>query len=257
MSNFYSVLRMLVFASMLVVVSSCKDETTTTQTTTTQHWDYEATDKWTSEGYPDCAGTIQSPINIDTAQVIKADLPNVSLNYQPFNMNIIDNGHTIQVNNNTGLSSITYKGDKYTFAQFHFHCSSEHTINGAFAPMELHLVHKSSTGSLLVLGVFLQKGGTANPVLDKVFNHFPAKTEEVDSTSESIDLTGLLPADKKYYTYIGSLTTPPCSQGVDFILFKQPMMISDAQYDKFKAKYDHNHRPVQPINNRIVFEDNN
>lgn len=243
-------------ASIFVFVSACKEETTA-PTTEEHHWNYEHPDKWTGEGYADCSGTIQSPIDIDTLQVIKADLPNVTLNYAPFNMNIVDNGHTIQVNNNTGSNSITYKGDKYTFAQFHFHCSSEHTINGVFSPMELHLVHKSATGSLLVLGVFLQKGGTANDVLDKVFNHFPAKTEEVDSTTESIDLTGLLPTDKKYYTYIGSLTTPPCSQGVDFILFKQPMTISDAQYDKFKAKYAHNFRPVQPLNNRIVFEDNN
>ncbi|MBI3231460.1 MAG: carbonic anhydrase family protein [Candidatus Doudnabacteria bacterium] len=257
MSNFYSALRMLMFASIfLVFVSSCKEETTT-PTTTPQHWDYEHPDKWTEEGYPDCGGTSQSPINIDTLSVVKLDLPDAVLNYQPFNMNIIDNGHTIQVNNNTGLSSIMYKGEKYTFAQFHFHCSSEHTISGATYPMELHLVHKNAAGAIVVLGVFLQKGGTANSVIDKVFNNFPTKTEEVDSTTESIDLTGLLPTDQRYYTYSGSLTTPPCSQGVSFLLYKTPMMISDAQYDKFKAKYENNHRPVQALNGRTISEDTN
>lgn len=217
------------------------------------HWDYENTD-WTKEGYTECAGTIQSPVDIITANTIKTDLPNLSFSYSSFPMKIVDNGHTLQVLNN-GTNSVSYNGKKYDFKQLHYHYHSEHKLDGVAADMEVHLVHQEATsGALLVVGFFM-KSGAISPFFDTVLNNWPAEKEKEITTTSSIDINSILPADKKYYTYIGSLTTPPCSQGVNFFIFKKNIEVSSTQLDKFKAKYDHNARPTQPLNSRLVYED--
>jgi carbonic anhydrase len=217
------------------------------------HWDYEHP-HWQEQGYSDCAGLIQSPVDIRTDSTVRANLPNLEFSYKPFPMKLVDNGHTIQVSNN-GANSLTYNGKMYEFKQFHYHSRSEHLINGASTEMELHLVHQNpQSGSLLVVGYMINEG-SANPLSESVLNGWPAQKNVEVTTAPTIDLNTLLPEDRRYYTYIGSLTTPPCSQGVTFFILKQGLELSAGQLARFKAHYSHNARPVQPLNARLVYED--
>jgi carbonic anhydrase len=219
------------------------------------HWDYEHTD-WQNIGFVECEGVIQSPINIETASTIKTDLPNLSFVYSSFPMKIIDNGHTLQVNNN-GTNSVMHNGTTYNFLQFHFHYHSEHKLDGEATEMEMHLVHQDpESKALLVVGLFVKSGGE-NTLFKDVLVNWPTEKEHEVITTTAIDLSTILPTDRKYYTYVGSLTTPPCSQGVSFYLFKEKIEFSKSQIDQFKAIYDHNARPIQPLNARLVFEDIN
>ena len=134
----------------------------------TQHWEYELPN-WQSLGYSDCGGKVQSPINIQTATTIKASLGDISFSYTPFPYKIIDNGHTIQVNNN-GTNTIKLNGANFSFKQFHFHAHSEHKVDGKSSPLEVHLVHQDdSNGNLTVLGIMLEEGTTDNLLLSKVW----------------------------------------------------------------------------------------
>lgn len=217
------------------------------------HWDYEHPN-WQEQGYSDCAGLIQSPIDIQTDSTVKTNLPNLTFSYKPFAMKLVDNGHTLQVNNN-GANSLTYNGKVYDFKQFHYHSRSEHLINGASSEMELHLVHQNpQSGSLLVVGYML-KEGNAHPLLESVLSSWPTQKNTEVTTSVTIDLATILPEDRRYYTYIGSLTTPPCSQGVTFFIMKKGLELSPSQLTRFKTHYSHNARPVQPLNARLVYED--
>jgi carbonic anhydrase len=216
------------------------------------HWEYEHPD-WEHEGFGDCAGTVQTPINVVTALTVKAQLGDIVFDYTPFPMKILDNGHTIQVIGD-GKSKITLNGASFTFKQFHFHHKSEHTINGATSDMEVHFVHvDDATGNITVLGMMLE-AGAANDLVSKVWANIPATKEEVVTTNVILDLNDLLPQDKKYYTYTGSLTTPPCTQGLQWILFKEPVEISEGQINAFETLYENNARPIQPLNNRLVLE---
>jgi carbonic anhydrase len=221
-----------------------------------QHWEYELPD-WKSLGYSDCGGKVQSPINIQTTNTIKATLGDISFNYAPFNYKIIDNGHTIQVNNN-GTNTIKLNGAEFAFKQFHFHAHSEHKIDGKASPLEVHLVHQDdSNGNLTVLGIMLEEGTTDNTLISKVWKNIPTEKSKEISTTESINLNDILPTNKKYYTYTGSLTTPPCSQGLQWIVFKESVKMSKAQIAAFTAIYADNARPIQEVNNRPVLEKTN
>lgn len=216
------------------------------------HWEYEHPD-WAHEGFGDCDGKVQTPVNVNTALTIKSQLGDIVFDYKPFPMKIVDNGHTIQVNGD-GKSKITLNGASFTFKQFHFHHKSEHTINGKASDMEVHFVHvDDATGNITVLGMMLE-AGAANDLVSQVWANIPKTKEEEVTTTVTIDLNGLLPHDKKYYTYTGSLTTPPCSQGLQWILFKEPVEMSEAQVKAFEALYENNARPIQPLNNRLVLE---
>lgn len=216
------------------------------------HWDYE-NPKWDQQGYSECAGLVQSPIDILTATTVKAALPEIGFSYSPFVMKVIDNGHTVQINS-TG-STITYNGQKYSLKQFHFHAQSEHTVDGKSAPLEVHFVHQSeTTGALVVLGVMMEDGGKDNSAIAQYLKSFPTVKETEVSTAETIDPIQLFPDLKKYYNYTGSLTTPPCSQGLNWIVFKEKLKISTAQLAAFAKTYSHNARPVQAMGSRIIFE---
>lgn len=216
------------------------------------HFDYENPD-WASLGYAECAGKVESPIDINTGTTIKVRQPDITLNYVPFNMKIVDNGHTIQVIN-TGNNNLIQNGTSFDFKQLHFHHVSEHAVDGVRTAMELHLVHQDpKTGVITVLGVFIKEGVTNNTI-EKIWNNIPAEKMKEISTTVSIDLNDLLPADKKYYTYTGSLTTPPCSQGINWILLKEPITLTKAQIETFARLYENNARPLQPLNSRFVLE---
>lgn len=216
------------------------------------HWEYEHPD-WQNEGFGDCGGKVQSPINFDTSRTIKAQLSDVITSYQPFKMKIVDNGHTLQVNTPNNLK-IQLNGTEFTLKQFHFHRHSEHHINGNASEMELHLVHVDEvTGNITVLGILLEKGAE-NALIEQVLNNVPVNKKEEVVTAVELNLRDILPGGLDYYTYTGSLTTPPCSQGLQWIVFKEKMTVSDEQIKAFEGFYHDNARPIQPVNNRPVLE---
>jgi carbonic anhydrase len=226
-------------------------------TPTAAHWTYEGEEGPANWGeldpdYAACSqGAAQSPIDITNPT--HGDLPDITFAEQSLSpIKIINNGHTIQVNAPTG-NTIAFDDVTYELTQFHFHSPSEHKIEGEAQAMELHLVHKDTEGNLAVLGVLL-KEGAEHAALKPVFDNMPPAAGPEQSVDGTIMLSALLPADKSTYRYDGSLTTPPCSEGVKWIVFVQPMEVSTEQIDAFRKLYMENARPPQDLNGREVVE---
>ena len=219
------------------------------------HWGYQGhggPSEWASMNpeFGTCKlGKLQSPIDIRGAKA--ADLPPIKFDYKPSPLKIIDNGHTIQVNYAPG-SWIDVGGARYELLQFHFHRPSEEKIDGKAHAMVAHLVHKNSEGKLAVVAVLLDKGG-ASELIDSLWKNLP-KEKEKESVADNvtIDAAKLLPANQGYYTFKGSLTTPPCSEDVTWLVLKSPLKIADSQIATFARIYPLNARPVQPLNGRII-----
>jgi carbonic anhydrase len=231
--------------------------TSATKEKSKYHWGYigkEGPDNWSniSEDFYACqSGTSQSPVNLQSA--VDADLPALKINYKDTPLRIINNGHTIQVNYQPG-SFLTLDNEPFELLQFHFHHPSEHKVEGEALPMELHLVHKNQKGSLAVIGVFL-KEGKANPTLQKVWQAMPMKeSREKTISNVNINAADLLPEDRDYYRYFGSLTTPPCSETVNWIVLKESVEISSPQVQKFAQVFPMNARPVQLVKRRFLLE---
>lgn len=220
------------------------------------HWGYEgegAPGNWAklNPQYGVCAaGKRQSPIDI--REGIKVDLEPIEFNYGHTLFRIVDNGHTVQVNVGEG-SSISVMGRTYQLLQFHFHRPSEERINGKAFEMVIHLVHQDPEGKLAVVAVLLDKG-LENPLIQTLWNHMPLEVDQDVTPAVAIDLNALLPENRAYYTYMGSLTTPPCTEDVLWMVFKQPMPVSADQVAIFSRLYRNNARPIQPSNNRLVKE---
>jgi len=194
-------------------------------------------------------GKTQSPIDIRGAKA--AELPAIKFDYKPSPLKVIDNGHTIQVNYAPG-STISVGGKSYELLQFHFHKPSEEKIDGKSHDMVAHLVHKGDGGKLAVVAVLLDKGG-ANPVIDTIWKNLPKqKAKEATPANVTIDAASLLPADKGYYAFKGSLTTPPCSEEVSWMVLKTPVKIAEREITAFGKIYPMNARPVQPLNGRVI-----
>jgi carbonic anhydrase len=220
------------------------------------HWSYEgegAPENWAKIDPSNnvCAvGQRQSPIDI--REGIKVDLEPVKFDYRPSTFRIVDNGHTVQVN--VGDSRITLTGKTYELVQFHFHRPSEEKVNGRRFDMVAHLVHKADDGALAVVAVLLERG-QENPFIQTLWNNLPLeKNAPVSPPSLSIDPQALLPAARDYYTYMGSLTTPPCTEGVLWLVMKQPVQVSSDQIGIFSRLYANNARPIQPSANRMIKE---
>lgn len=197
-------------------------------------------------------GLEQTPI--DVANGMRGDAAAAILNYRPMPLRIVNNGHTIQVNAEAG-SSCAVDGKKFDLLQFHFHHPSEHLLAGKPFDLECHFVHKSSTGDLAVVGVFVRPGAK-NEVLEKIFDAMPMVAGPEVSAAGSVDPAALLPKSGSYVRYMGSLTTPPCSEGLTWTVFKEPIEASPDQIQKFAALFPSNARPVQKRNRRIVVESN-
>ena len=196
-------------------------------------------------------GRHQSPIDIKGAKT--ADLPAIAFHYQPAPLAVIDNGHTIQVNYAPG-SWIDLGGSRYELVQFHFHKPSEEKIDGKAHAMVAHLVHKNAEGKLAVVAVLLDGGG-ASATIDAIWKHLPAEKEkEAVAAGISVDASALLPQDRGYYTFEGSLTTPPCSEHVTWLVLKSPLRIADGEIAQFGTIYPMNARPTQPGNGRPIEE---
>ena len=238
-----------------VIIVSCTEEGKIEKQSA--EWDYE-NPNWQNNGYTDCGGRVQTPINILTANTIQSSqLSDVIFNYNPFNMKIVDNGHTVQViADNTITNSISIDGVTYNFLQFHYHTHSEHEINGITDQMEIHLVHQDPiTSNLAVIGLMINAtSATDNTFIQSYLQNFPSEEYVEVATSTSLNLNALLPTNRNYYTYTGSLTTPPCSQGLKWIILKEKIAISLNQLNGFQERHDINARPIQPLNGRIVLE---
>jgi carbonic anhydrase len=221
------------------------------------NWTYEGdngAENWAelSDSFATCAtGRLQSPFNIEAD--ITADLADLGLNYNPVAMNVINNGHTIQVDQ-AGAGQLVVDGKTYDLLQFHFHAGSEYTISGKDYPLEVHLVHASADGALAVVGVMFEEGA-ANDELGNIWANMPAEKGGNLVDGQMVDVANLLPSDHKYFRFMGSLTTPPCTEGVNWHMMATPITASADQIEAFKAIYPMNARPLQDENNRLVVID--
>ncbi len=198
-------------------------------------------------------GNEQSPIDIRNAE--KANLPALRFEYKSGPLKyLVNNGATIRVNyHSPGSGNFLIVGDKrYQLTQFHFHRPSEEYINGKPYDMVAHLIHEAGDGKVAVVAVLL-KAGSANSTVQQIWEHMPkTKSKEQEIAGVQVNPAGLLPRDTAYYTYMGSLTAPPCTEGVTWFVLKTPVDISSQQIDAFAELYPHNVRPVQPLNGRVV-----
>lgn len=218
------------------------------------HWEYTGAGgptHWGELGTENTAckiGQAQSPIDIRSAK--GAALPSLDFHYAPSAGQVVNNGHTIQVNlDNAG--SIKLESGEYKLLQFHFHTPSEEAINGKHYPLVGHFVHKSGNGELAVVAV-LFKRGKENTALKNVFAALPQQAAQSHALAENVDVSAVLPAKHAYFGYMGSLTTPPCSEGVHWHVLKQPVQISGQQLAAFRKLYKMNARPVQPLHGRSI-----
>jgi carbonic anhydrase len=231
-----------------------------------QHWSYEgesASENWgkLDPSFIMCGiGKNQPPINLD--RLIGAQLKPLKLNYAtgvaghaPLvgATEILNNGHTVQVNYTPG-STIIVDGRAFEMKQFHFHSPSENRIDGKQFPLEAHLVHADATGNLVVLAIMFEEGAS-NTFLAKIWDRLPANKGDESKLQAGLNAEQMLPASKGYYYFNGSLTTPPCTEGVRWLVMKSPVTVSKAQVDRFAKAVGHpNNRPVQPVNARILLK---
>jgi len=215
------------------------------------HWTYSGPDKWSdvdAESKVCSVGSQQSPIDIIGS--IKAQLPPLRISWGKNADTIVNNGHTIQLNAGQG-NTLSFGSGPYRLLQFHFHHPSEHLIRGKSFPMEVHFVHAHASGALAVVGA-LMVAGKPNRVFSKIVTTMPTHEGEAVKADPTINPNGLLPARLAYYRYPGSLTTPPCSETVEWLLLTDPIQVADADIASFAKLYAMNARPAQNANRRTV-----
>lgn len=251
-----------VLASMAVLAHAADHKTPaahkekTTHAAHAAHWGYEGMEgaqHWgdMEPGFALCkSGKAQSPIDITMDGAAKPTP--IQFGYTPGQAELTNNGHTIQLNLPAG-GAIKVDGVDYTLVQFHFHTPSEEKIHGKAYPMVAHLVHKSAAGQLAVVAVLFDEGDE-NKALKEVFAALPAKAGDTVKLAAGFNTADILPAYKGYYKFVGSLTTPPCSEGVQWQVLKQRVELSKAQIAAFRKLFKMNARPVQPLNGRKVDE---
>ncbi|WP_431468923.1 carbonic anhydrase [Sphingosinithalassobacter sp. LHW66-3] len=198
-----------------------------------------------SEDYALCTtGRQGSPVNLHDA--IPAALGPVAIGWQPVEGEVVDTGHGVQVNV-ANAGGFTSRDHRYELLQFHFHTPAEHLLQGRRFPLEAHFVHRREDGMLGVIGVFVQEG-TANPALQAVLDELEGER----GAAARLAITNLLPQEPAVYRYAGSLTTPPCSETVDWFVMEQPITGSPEQIAALARLYADNARPVQPLNRRFI-----
>lgn len=228
-----------------IVLPSCGDV----------HWAYsgpEGPDHWGSLclGFAACGGVEQSPVNIS---VVKPDptLAALEMSYDSSATKATHNGHTIQFDYDSG-SSLRLDGAVYELVQFHFHTGSEHQVGSVTYPMEVHLVHRNpDNGALAVVGVLFETGAES-PLLAQLEQDYPLLENDVRTNPRRFTVRDLLPSSPTYYRYGGSLTTPPCSEGVSWIVMKGRLKASTAQIAAMRERIHESNRPVQPLNGRVI-----
>ncbi|EDP60402.1 carbonic anhydrase family protein [Vibrio sp. AND4] len=214
------------------------------------NWGYKGDhgpENW-GEFASECAkGQNQSPIDIQS--VTEAKLDKLNFDYEGKVISLLNNGHTLQTKLE-GKNTLMVDGTEFTLKQFHFHTPSENHVNGKEYPLEAHFVHADKAGHLAVVAVFFKLGGE-NPELAKLLANIPKK-DQVVAIKVPFDADSLLPNNKDYYRFDGSLTTPPCSEGVRWLVIKETQTISPEQVTAFTKAMGHNNRPIQPLNSRMI-----
>jgi carbonic anhydrase len=218
------------------------------------HWSYDGENgpsHWgdLSPDFSTCkSGLVQSPINIKSS--LASDVVPITFEYSPSKLKIIDNGHTVQVNYQPG--SFMMVGEKrYELKQFHFHHPSEEQINGRSYALVAHLVHADDSGRLAVVAVLFTEG-QSNPLIKNIFSYLPKSKENEETADVTFNVADILPRSQRYLTFPGSLTTPPCTEGVTWFVLETPTTLSSSELAVFARLYPHNARPVQPLNDRKV-----
>ncbi|GLK88824.1 carbonic anhydrase [Pseudomonas turukhanskensis] len=218
------------------------------------HWGYEGAggpEHWAELDPANAAcraSQQQSPVDIKAGESQRAALPTLDFDYKSSSADVVNNGHTVQVNLPAG--SVLKVGDvSAELLQFHFHAPSEERFDGKTYPMDAHLVHKTADGKLSVVAVLFEEGNE-NQALKPILSALPAAGK--NHAIEAFDPALLLPSDRTYYRFMGSLTTPPCSDGVSWQVLRQPVEVSKEQIAAFRALYPMNARPVQPLNGRVI-----
>lgn len=257
-------MKKLLFPNLLLCLgsfflfSSCKENEPDLPSCTDIHWNYdnsteEGPDHWGElcVDYTECGGAVQSPVNIAGAND-DASLKALEEVFSNTGTHIVNNGHTIQFNADAG-TMLTYGGVTYNLLQFHTHTPSEHTVNGVSYPMEVHFVHKNdATGQLSVIGVLVSEGAD-NAFLEQFLHHLPATADaKYDDAALVYSIEDFMPANKSYFTYNGSLTTPPCSEIVTWLVLETPVEASHEQIEEIHALEHSNNRPVQDLHGRTL-----
>ena len=246
-------------ASSLIGIVAALAMAATCHAADAEHWSYSGPTgpaRWgtLSKEFKECKvgeESKQSPIDIPDAKARKGDLPGLLFNYKTVPLRIIDTGHSIQVNYPPG-SFVSIEGKHYELLQFHFHKPAEEKIDGKGHDMDAHLVHKGPDGKLMVIAVLMDTGKD-NKLVKAVSDNLPKeKGKEMAVDAVKIDAVDLLPGDKGYYTYAGSLTTPPCSEQVTWYVLKSPIQVTADEIARFGRIYPMNARPIQPFNDRDI-----
>lgn len=225
-------------------------------TSSKPHWDYDAEgpEHWADldRGYATCrVGHAQSPIDLDSPTELHPS-DHIDIEYRPIaSLNLLNNGHTLQatVPADSG-NRIVVDGTSFALSQFHFHLPSEHTIDGAETAMELHFVHTARSGHLAVLAVLLSAQTDRTP-LSRVLTAAPNRSGLTRAVT-TVDPREFLPAGLAQFRYQGSLTTPPCTEGVEWIVLRHPAPVAATEVDNYRALFPHSNRPTQPRNGRPV-----
>lgn len=250
-------LKLLLSTSVLLAITSTCALANETKSHA-EHWEYtgrNTPEKWgmLSEKFKECGtGLNQSPINITHS--LQAHLPPLDPNYTKGSKNIVDNGHTIQVNMEPG-NTLTVDGITFELKQFHFHSPSENHIDEKSYPLEVHFVHLDKEENIAVIAVMFEEGAE-NEALAKIWKDMPQKNGESKILKLANIAKDLSPKDKHYYRFNGSLTTPPCTEGVRWFVLKQPLTVSKEQIKKFHddTMHHNNNRPIQPLDARMIIE---
>ncbi|WP_159737249.1 carbonic anhydrase [Vibrio atypicus] len=216
------------------------------------NWGYEGEhgpEHW-GEFASECAnGKNQSPVNIESAT--DADLKDLQFDYEGKVISLLNNGHTLQTSLE-GSNTLKVDGKAFQLKQFHFHTPSENHVDGKEYPLEAHFVHADEQGNLAVVAVFF-KLGESNSTLAKLLQNIPSKDQNI-AIKVPFDADALIPSDKEYYRFSGSLTTPPCSEGVRWLVLKDVQSISPEQVKQFANVMGENNRPIQALNARVILE---
>jgi len=247
--------RALLAAVLFCVPVACQSNTKASAPS--EEWSYQGANgpKHWGDLSPDYVlaktGRHQSPVDIATSEVARRDGAPLQASYHDTSLEILNNGHTVEDDYHDG-GTLTVDGHAYALAQFHFHSPSEHTVDGEHAPMEMHLVHKDASGKLAVIGVMIQEG-REHPELAVLWKHLPTspgRSEAVEGVM--VNASKLFPASLASYRHTGSLTTPPCSEGVAWFVLQQPIEASAEQIAAFRKVIHGNNRPTQPLNDRVI-----
>lgn len=240
-------MQLVAVLGLILVLGACHatEKETKAKVSTSVQTHHEAINYDKQEDWEFASGKMQSPINIDSKKIemMTPDKGEMILNFGKEITKAEDNGHSIQV---TDSGKATINGRQFNLTQFHFHAESEHTVDGKHYPLEVHFVNQSQDGRIAVIGVFFKVGHENlgfKEVLDDVVNKKVAAITDMDQ---------LIPGNKSFYHYLGSLTTPPLTENVEWYIMKAPLEVSQTQLDDFKKYYSHNNRKIQPLNDRKI-----